>query len=313
VAQASRLNKFESPIHDNSGRLEPVLALQLKGYADEDPGTNQQQALPLEVLDRARQMNDSDREEAVGQLIVVAFFFAMRSCKYLGVQGQRMTTVVGIDDVRFWLNGEQLRTDDHDQLRGADSVSVTFRRQKNRDNGVVVTPHRNDNPGDDVMCPVRALADLVFRVRGYVTEGRARTTSIGINSFVSDKTGARLEEISSKEVLRQLRTAATAVGEGRLGFSAERIGTHSIRAGAAMAMCKAGVPCETIQLVGRWRRRTFMKYLRIQVPATTRGVTTKMTSLKSFFTVTVSDDSDDNNETNHNKIGRNQVDTRKRT
>ena len=44
-----------------------------------------------------------------------------------------------------------------------------------------------------------------------------------------------------------------------------------------------------------------MKYLRIQVPATTIGVTTKMTNLRSFFTITVSDDSDDN-ETNHNKM-----------
>ena len=214
--------------------------------------------------------------------------------------------------MRFWVHGEQLRTDDHDQLRGADSVSVTFRRQKNRDNEVVVTQHRNDNLGDDVMCPVKALAYLVFRVRGYVTTGRTRTTDIGINSFVSDKNGARLEQISSKDVLRQLRSAATAVGEGRLGFSAESIGTHSIHSGAAMAMYLAGVPCKTIQLVGRWRSRTFMKYLRIQVPATTIGVTTKMTNLSSFFTITVSDDSD-NNETNHNKIGRNQVDTRKRT
>jgi hypothetical protein len=37
-----------------------------------------------------------------------------------------------------------------------------------------------------------------------------------------------------------------------------------------------------------------------------------MMSLNSFFTITVSDNSDENDETNHNKIGRNQVDTRKR-
>ncbi|KAI2497537.1 hypothetical protein MHU86_16940 [Fragilaria crotonensis] len=37
VAQAFRLNKFESPIHDAAGRLDPLLA-QLKRYADEDPG-----------------------------------------------------------------------------------------------------------------------------------------------------------------------------------------------------------------------------------------------------------------------------------
>ena len=126
VAQAYRLHKFESPIHDTSGRLERVLALQLKGYADEDPATRQQQALPLEVLDRARRMDANDREVAVGQLIAAAFFFAMRSCEYSEVQGQRMTTVVGIDEVRFWVKNEQVRTDDLAQLRRADAVSVTF-------------------------------------------------------------------------------------------------------------------------------------------------------------------------------------------
>ena len=109
-----------------------------------------------------------------------------------------------------------------------------------------------------------------------------------------------------------MRDSAAAVGERRLGFPVDRIGTHSIRAGAAMAMFLAGVPCETIQLIGRWRSRTFMKYLRIQVTASTRGITTKMTSLDSFFTKTVSDDSDKNGGETRLQNGRNQVDTRKR-
>ncbi len=113
-------------------------------------------------------------------------------------------------------------------------------------------------------------------------------------------------------MLKQLRDSAAAVGERRLGFPVDRIGTHSIRAGAAMAMFLAGVPCETIQLIGRWRSRTFMKYLRIQVTASTRGITTKMTSLDSFFTMTVSDDSDKNGGETRLQNGRNQVDTRKR-
>ena len=37
----------------------------------------------------------------VGQLVVVACFFATRSRKYSGVHGKRMTTIVGVDDARF--------------------------------------------------------------------------------------------------------------------------------------------------------------------------------------------------------------------
>jgi hypothetical protein len=54
-------------------------------------------------------------------------------------------------------------------MRRADAVSVTFRRQKNRDNGVVVTQHRTDKVGDAEMCPDRALAALVIMIRGYAS------------------------------------------------------------------------------------------------------------------------------------------------
>jgi hypothetical protein len=251
----------------------------------------QQQALPLEVLRRARGTNGSDREVAIGQLIVAAFFFAMRSCEYSGVQGKRMTTIVGVDDKRFWADDEIVDADDIEGMKRADAVSVTFRRQKNR----VVTQHRTDETGDAEMCPVGALAALVIRIRSYASVMIQGTTNVGINAL-EFADGSGLGGISSKEVLKQLRDAATAVGEKKLGFPVDCIGTHSIRAGAAMAMFLAGVPCETIQLIGRWRSRTFMKYLRIQVTALTRGVTTKKTSLDSFFTVTISDDSDENDE-----------------
>jgi hypothetical protein len=257
-------------------------------------------------------MLGNDREAAISQLVVVAFFFAMRSCEYSGVQGERLTTVVGVDDIRFWTNDKLVAVDDHDKMRSADSVSVTFRRQKNRDNGVVVTQHRNNRLGKGEMCPVRTLADLVGRIRSYTEFQTTGGTNVGINTFKSRNEGAKIEWISSKEVLKQLRAAAETVGERRLGFSIDSIGTHSIRAGAAMAMYLAGVPCETIQLIGRWKSQTFMKYLRIQVPASTRGVSSKMTSLDSFFTITISDDSDEHEESTQNQNGRNQVDIRKR-
>ncbi|KAI2500083.1 hypothetical protein MHU86_14410 [Fragilaria crotonensis] len=74
VAQAFRLNKFESPIHDAAGRLDPLLALQLKRYADEDPGPTPQQALPLEVIRKVRSWARNETDIAIGQLVVVAFF-----------------------------------------------------------------------------------------------------------------------------------------------------------------------------------------------------------------------------------------------
>jgi hypothetical protein len=215
-----------------------------------------------------------------------------------------MTTIIGVDDIRFWADDEFVDAADLERMRRAGAVSVTFRRQKNSDNGVVVTQHRTDKTGDVVMCPVRALAALVIRIRGYASVRNQGTTHVGINALASENDGNRLEGISSKDVLKQLRDAAAAVEERRLGFLVDRIGTHLIRAGVAMAMFLAGVPGKMIQFIGRWRSRTFMKYLRIQVTALTLGVTTKMTSIDSFFTARISDNLDKNDEEPRLQIGR---------
>ena len=166
VAQTFRRHKFESPIHDEAGRLEPVLALQLKGYANEDPDPRPQQALPLEVVRRVLAMRSTARDEAIGQLVVTAFFFAMRSCEYSHAGQGRITTVVTIDDVLFRKDGKTIPTDDRELMRLADTVSITFRKQKNQDNGTTITQHRNDRPGQADICPMRSLADLVSRIRG---------------------------------------------------------------------------------------------------------------------------------------------------
>ena len=113
--------------------------------------------------------------------------------------------------------------------------------------------------------------------------------------------------MSSKTILKQLRDATKSAGEERLGLRAECIGTHSIRSGAAMAMYLAGVPSETIQLVGRWRSRTFMRYLRIQVPDSTLGVTARMTNRQTFYTI-ATDTADERQPEN----GGNQVDSQQR-
>ena len=71
-------------------------------------------------------------------------------------------------------------------MRRADAVSVTFRRQKNRDNGVAVTQHRTDKTGDAEMCPVRALAALVIKLQSYALVRTQGTTNVGINALATD-------------------------------------------------------------------------------------------------------------------------------
>ncbi len=109
-------------------------------------------------------MRTTAQDEAIGQLVVTAFFFAMRSCEYSDAGRGRITTVVTIDDVQFRKDGETFPTDNQELMRLADTVSITFCKQKNRDNGTTITQHRNNRPGQADICPVRTLADLVSRI-----------------------------------------------------------------------------------------------------------------------------------------------------
>jgi hypothetical protein len=59
-----------------------------------------------------------------------------------------MTRFLGVDNIQLWADNKIMDADNPEGMRRADVVSVTFRQQKNRDNGVAVTQHRTDKTGD---------------------------------------------------------------------------------------------------------------------------------------------------------------------
>ena len=67
--------------------------------------------------------------------------------------------------------------------------------------------------------------------------------------------------------------------------TAKELGSHSIRSGAAMAMCLNNVPIYTIMLVGRWSSDAFIRYIRRQVQEFISNVSAKMIQTNSFFSV----------------------------
>lgn len=81
-----------------------------------------------------------------------------------------------------------------------------------------------------------------------------------------------------------LRQAVTKIGPERLGFGPERVGTHSLRSGAAMAMYLAKEPVYTIMLLGRWSSDAFLKYIRRQVQDFSTGVSSRMLSHNETYT-----------------------------
>lgn len=207
----------------------------------------------------------------MGQLAVGAFFFAMRSCEYLTVTGDRKTKRLRLRNLRFFRHGRELFHSDP-TLSSADYISITFEDQKNAEQHDTITMQ---NANDKLLCPVIAWTKVVQRIM----KCPGTNLDTHVNTFFS---GGKIREISSNDLLKALRAAATVLTEARLGFKPDEIGTHSIRSGAAMAMYLDEVPVYTVMLIGRWSSDAFLKYIRKQVEQFSHNVSRRMIKNQHF-------------------------------
>lgn len=215
----------------------------------------------------------TETQRALSQLSIGAYLFACRSCEYLKVpkQEQRRTDVLRLRCIRFFKDGRALKHD-NPLLEFADCVAVTFEFQKKEEKNDTVTQIYS---GDDVLCPVRAWAAVVRRIWGYPgADWDTKVSAVWRND--------RIEHLSSTEMVNALRAACVAVGEDKLGFKKEDIGTHSIRSGAAMSMMVGECPVYVIMMIGRWSSDAFLLYIRKQVEQFSHNVSRRMLRFEMF-------------------------------
>ena len=62
-----------------------------------------------------------------------------------------------------------------------------------------------------------------------------------------------------------LRADVCDIGEDKLGFRAEKVGTHSQRSVAAVAMYIGECTVYTIIMIWRWSSDAFLRYIRKQL------------------------------------------------
>ena len=200
----------------------------------------------------------------------------MRSCEYLKVSGHKHKKTKGLclRNIRFFRDGTEITSKKKIDLETADIISITFEDQKNGDKHDTVNLQRS---GDNLLCPLKSWARTVSRIYNY--PGSTRDSPVNVYLC-----GKRFTQISDKSAIQSLRSATRLIGETSLGFKALEIGTHSIRAGGAMAMYLAQpqIPTYTIQLIGRWRSDAFLKYIRKQVKQFSAHISNSMVANESF-------------------------------
>ena len=69
-----------------------------------------------------------------------------------------------------------------------------------------------------------------------------------------------------------------------MGFTADEIGCHSLRAAASMAMLLAGVSEIKIMILDRWKSLAFLDYIRKQVAEFSINISGRMMTAASFYT-----------------------------
>jgi len=144
---------------------------------------------------------------AVGQLVVGAFFFAMRSCEYLYVpiNQPRKTKTLTLENIRFWKNNRILQHNDP-TLNTADVVAIKFVKQKNEKDGDIINQFKSR---DDAINPVKAWADLVTRISSYPkTRPQTQVNQVQIKG--------KLVAVTSAAVTMALRKAVRKIGKTRL-------------------------------------------------------------------------------------------------
>jgi hypothetical protein len=239
-------------------------------------------------------LNDKNNKlnEAIGQLLIGALFFAMRSCEYSTTSNQedKKTKLLCLRNIRIFSFSKEgyMITIQHsaslETLQKADCVSITFENQKNGEKDACITQHRT--LPHKQLCPVRAWAQIIHRISTY--KGTNKDTTV--NTF--QKAG-KLVKITSNQTRNVIRSNVKSIGQERLGINADAVGTHSLRSSCAMLLYLANVRTSTIMLVGRWKSDAFLLYLRRQVKEFTAGVTNQMVTQPDMFFTIPSDTTDD--------------------
>ena len=127
--------------------------------------------------------------------------------------------------------------------------------------------------------PVQALARRVHHV---LSHGGSDETLLC--DYKSDRT-ATWTSVTSQDMVTVVRSAARALGLHRQGIDPDLVGSHSLRAGGAMAMALHGIKTEVIMKHGRWTSLTFMMYIHNQIAHLSKGLSKKMSSEIPFVNI----------------------------
>ena len=251
-----------------------------KGYKDNDKAPRQQHAVPNTTVRWAADhfRDGSTKEQTTAALIVLAYFFLLRVGEYTASRNRtrkKRTIPLRKRDVVLLRDGVPLNKEAPlHVLLTATGCTICLENQKN---GYKNQTLYHDASGQGSMCPVRAMAFLVFQLRGMPLDTPLGTC---VNR-------GRTVRVRDSEVLAMVRLAAAEDNLQAAGYDLSRIGTHSLRAGGAVKLKMDGEDDGLIKKLGRWSSGTFATYIQPHIGPLTAGRAARMATALRFYNVHV--------------------------
>lgn len=186
-----------------------LLKRQLEAYKAQDPNEKKQKAIPVSVIHKITQLFLTSKDPlsvACSQLIVGAFFFAMRSCKYSKTTSPNESTTTKLhtlQNIHFFKNSELL-PHNHSDLQNADIMSITFKAQKKQTKFHTISLHKSSA----TLCPVSLTWALIVQ---HICSYPSTNDATKVNAYKSS--AGRLLFISSSQIRQKLRTAVSLLGK----------------------------------------------------------------------------------------------------
>lgn len=261
------------------GSRERILPLRrlTEGYRRSDPPPKPQLAIPVDVIEHLQATaTPGTTKAAIADLATLAFFFLLRVGEYTMPSSSRKTRTVQfrVMDVTFYRDGCVIPCSAPlDSLMTADGVALCISNQKNGTRGETIFHHAL--PGRRT-CPVCAAARRVASVMAATGDASQPLSRLAASHGGAPHATASMVRIA-------IRGAVLALGLSRRGIHVARVGSHSLRAGGAMAMKLNGCDLITIMKTGRWTSLTFLTYIHNQIAHLGANITHHMARPVPFF------------------------------
>lgn len=213
---------------------------------------------------------------AVADLATIAFFYLLRVGEYTMPSSARKTRTVQfrVQDVTFYKDGFVIPTTAPlHSLLGADGVALCISNQKNGTRGETIFHHALRGHR---ICPVAALARRVSTIMAATGD-----SSLPLSLLCTGD--ERHHHATASMVRMAIRGAVSATGLSQRGIHPSNVGSHSLRAGGAMAMKLNGCDLITIMKTGRWTSLTFLTYIHNQIAHLGANITHRMARPVPFF------------------------------